>query len=103
MYPILLVVIAQTLSVFAVSKSGRREDPFYVWVWVVVNFLCSASIYSPVIEGKAGVFLLKYCFAVQSIVTLGLLIFLGTEEWLSLEPYISLLCVSFAIDYNLLV
>ena len=100
MYPILLVVIAQTVSVFAVSKSGEREDAFLLWVWVVTNLLCSASIYSPVLKGKSGLFVLYYCFAVLAAVTLVLEIFIGTEEWLSLEPYISLLCVSFAIDYN---
>lgn len=103
MYPILLVVLAQSLSVVAVSKSGDREDPFLVWVWVVTNFLCSASIYSPVIEGKEGVLVLKYCFVVLTVVTLGLVVFVGSEEWLSLEPYLSLLCVSLAVDYNALI
>lgn len=99
MYPLILVVIAHTSCILAVSKSGRQEYSPFFWAWVVVNLVLSLSIYAPIVADRSAVFVLHISFWALALANLVFVIFWGHKEWLSVDPYIILVCVSFAIDY----
>ena len=99
MYPILFVCVSHISCLLAVSKSARFDNHAALWAWVVSNLVLTSSIYAPVVSGKKALFLLHWALPCLSLINLLYVIFLGGEEWLSIDPYVTVISTSFATDY----
>ena len=99
MYPIILVASAQIACVLAVSKSARYSNAVLLWAWCSLNLLLTAAIYVPVIGGPSYKNSYWPFFFAIIILNLVVVILVGQEDWLSIEPYIIACAGSLALDY----
>ena len=99
MYPILFVSVSHISCLLAVSKSARFDNYAALWAWVVSNFILTSFIYAPVISGKKSLYLLHLALPCLFVINCLYVVFLGEEEWLSIDPYVTVISTSFAVDY----